>query len=161
MSALADRLGVRPPSLYNHIASLDDLYSQLTIKGLAELTRTVEEALAANQDSGPSRAIAVATRQFAKDHPTLFHYSTHGMHLSKPDRKRYGGRLMKITSDAYLETVGPAKKGEAAQYLMRCLVYGFITLEINGALEPAKNLDKLYDNLIDIADAGIRNLASK
>jgi AcrR family transcriptional regulator len=161
LAALADRLGVRPPSLYNHIASLGDLYSQLSIKGLNALTNAVEEALEAESEKSPTEAIAVATRQFAKQRPTLFQYATYRMHLAEGDRKRYGARLLEVTRDAYRKEAGASQHNEAAEYLLRCLVYGFITLETNGALEPAKDIDRLFNSIIEIADAGIRAVAEK
>jgi AcrR family transcriptional regulator len=161
LSALADRLGVRPPSLYNHIESLGDLYSQLSIKGLNALTDVVEEALAAESKQSPTEAIAVATRQFAKERPTLFQYATYRMHLGEDDRKRYGTRLLEITRDAYQKQTGASQPDEAAEYLLRCLIYGFIALENNGALQPAKDIDGLFNSIIEIADAGIRAVAEK
>jgi AcrR family transcriptional regulator len=44
MSELAQALNVRTPTLYSHVAGLDDLKRLLALHGLAELDRTMARA---------------------------------------------------------------------------------------------------------------------
>ena len=44
MSTVADRFGVKPPSLYKHVAGLPDLTRRIAALAAAELTEALTEA---------------------------------------------------------------------------------------------------------------------
>ncbi len=44
LAALADRLGIRPPSLYNHVESLEELKRGLAMLALRELADSLSKA---------------------------------------------------------------------------------------------------------------------
>jgi AcrR family transcriptional regulator len=67
---LAQRLGIRAPSLYSHFANKQQLEGALVTDGLWELGDRFEVALTGPGD--PVDAFAYAFRAFAKDHPHLF-----------------------------------------------------------------------------------------
>ena len=70
LSALADRLGVRPPSLYKHISSVDDVRLGLFLIAYAELQRELTQSEESDSDA-PIVAFAHAYRRFAHAHPGL------------------------------------------------------------------------------------------
>ena len=67
---LAQRLGIRAPSLYSHFANKQELEGALVTDGLWELGDRFELALTGADDPVP--AFAYAFRDFARDHPHLF-----------------------------------------------------------------------------------------
>ena len=157
ISTLADRLGIRPPSLYNHIKSLDDLYSQLSRRGMREFTLAVEQAVTADSGERPAMALAKATREFARRHPTLFVCATRHFHLPPEEKKQVGWHLMEVTENAIARSDADRRQAEVAQYFMRCLIYGFLFLEANDAMLPARpeELDQLYEDVIAMAETGL------
>ena len=157
ISTLADRLGIRPPSLYNHIKSLDDLYSQLSRRGMREFTLAVEQAVTADSGERPAMALAKAPREFARRHPTLFVCATRHFHLPPEEKKQVGWHLMEVTENAIARSDADRRQAEVAQYFMRCLIYGFLFLEANDAMLPARpeELDQLYEDVIAMAETGL------
>ena len=72
LARLAERLGVRPPSLYNHVASLEALRRGLALLGRRELTAHLARARRlARSGADGILALALAYRRFAGQRPGL------------------------------------------------------------------------------------------
>src|SRR5262249_13799245 len=69
LAAVAEKLGVRPPSLYHHVQGLDRLRRALAIRGAAELTEAFATAARGLRGKKALVAIARAYRTFARKHP--------------------------------------------------------------------------------------------
>jgi AcrR family transcriptional regulator len=67
---LADRLGIRAPSLYSHFANKQELEAALVSDGLLDLGDRLEVAIAGSTD--PIIGVANAYRAFANARPHLF-----------------------------------------------------------------------------------------
>jgi AcrR family transcriptional regulator len=74
MRRLADRLGIRAPSLYKHLPDKAALEAAIIATGLEDIAAAVEAALEAAPDTGtePLAALADAYRAFALAHPHLY-----------------------------------------------------------------------------------------
>src|SRR5215213_11522535 len=57
---LAERLGIRKPSLYNHVAGIGDLRRELALVGLRELGRSLSRAAAGKAGDEGLFALAYA-----------------------------------------------------------------------------------------------------
>src|SRR5262245_20525995 len=73
MRRVADRLGIRAPSIYKHLPDKQSLEHAVISAGFEELAVTFEVALAARD---PLRALAAAYRRFALEHPHLYRLMT-------------------------------------------------------------------------------------
>ena len=69
---VAAQLGVRTPSLYNHVAGLAGLQRELTLLGLHELSRRLGRAVMGKAKDEAIWALAWAYRDFVKEHPGLY-----------------------------------------------------------------------------------------
>jgi AcrR family transcriptional regulator len=69
LAALADRLGVRLPSLYKHIAGMPALQRALSIRAKLELASLLAKATAGRATGQALLALASAYRGWAHDHP--------------------------------------------------------------------------------------------
>ncbi|WP_029192259.1 TetR/AcrR family transcriptional regulator [Paenibacillus harenae] len=72
LASLAQKLGVRSPSLYNHVNGLGGLRVQLAIYGLKKLTAAVTDSLQDKTGDDAMHAIAAAYMAFARAHPGLY-----------------------------------------------------------------------------------------
>ena len=73
MRRLADRIGIRAPSIYKHLPDKRAL-NALISAGFEELATAFHDALRGASD--PASAIAVAYRGFARTHPHLYRLMT-------------------------------------------------------------------------------------
>jgi AcrR family transcriptional regulator len=175
LSALADRLGVRVPSLYKHVGSLDDLRVGLALAGVrglvASLVGAVDErsaaAAAAAADDGvpdPSRkqafellaACAQAYRRFARSRPGLYAAT------QRLPRSTDGDELATATQEAVELMVGVAAEygihGDDAVHAVRVVrstLHGFVSLENNGGFGLPLDLDATFDRTVAVLHAGL------
>src|SRR5262249_5258937 len=69
---LAEYLGIRSPSLYNHVTNLAGLRRDLALLGLQELGERLRRAVMGKAANAAVAALAQAYRAFAKEHPALY-----------------------------------------------------------------------------------------
>src|SRR5262249_62364379 len=66
LARLAETLGVRTPSLYNHVAGLEGVRHGLAVLGVSELRDRMARAAIGKSGAEALMAIAEAYRRFAK-----------------------------------------------------------------------------------------------
>src|SRR5690349_22776620 len=69
MGLLAERLGVRPPSLYKHVASLPDLAHRIAVVAVNELADAIGAEIQGRAGRDALVAGAQAMRRYVVDHP--------------------------------------------------------------------------------------------
>ena len=74
MRRLADRLGIRAPSIYEHLADKQALEAALISAGFEESAELFASAVRGSDD--PLAALAAAYRDFAHRHPHLYRLMT-------------------------------------------------------------------------------------
>ncbi|MCF2127445.1 TetR/AcrR family transcriptional regulator [Strepomyces sp. STD 3.1] len=70
LRAVADRLGIKAPSLYKHFPDKEAVETELIVQALAEAGEAMEAAEA--QEPGSLTALAEAYRAYALAHPHLY-----------------------------------------------------------------------------------------
>jgi AcrR family transcriptional regulator len=156
LARLADRLGVRAPSLYAHVNGLPDLRDRVRGLGAAQMTAAVSEAAAGRAGRDALQAVADAYRQFAHAHPGI--YAAMQRAPDDPDSEAAvaGGRLVEVIS-AVLRGYG--LEGDEAIHgtrLIRSALHGFVTLETEGGFAMPISLEETYGRLITMLDRGLR-----
>ena len=155
LTAVAQRLGVRSPSLYTYVDGMAGLRRMVALHA-AELLRT---ALAEGQDSRPGSAVrsaAHAFRRFVVAHPGLY-AATFPAPRPGEDDELYDALAAAAApvSDAIVATglTGPA--AVHATRALRSAVHGFVTLEQAGGFGQPVDIDASFDAMVDLLIAGL------
>lgn len=154
MARLARDLGVRSPSLYNHVDSLDSLVREIALFALADLTEACRAALMNRTGREALLAFSHAYRHWALSHPGTYPL-TQVAHPEDPRWEEVSRRLL----DPLLALLGnPA--GDAAETIhraraLRSGLHGFITLELVGGFGLEVPTDASFTRMIDAISAGI------
>lgn len=145
LSALADQLGIRTPSLYNHVASLADLRLRLTVVALTELYCAVEAEIGQREGAEAFQAMCRAYRNWAQSRPGLYACVVPTALVEDEDIRRAGERLLSITLQT-LKSLGVADDVaiHAARYF-RSTLHGFVTLEQAGGFGIDRDPDESFD----------------
>ena len=69
---LAKRLGVKSPSLYNHINGLSDMMDILTLRALKDLYQLLKLAIMDGKREDAIHPLSVAYLTYAREHPGLY-----------------------------------------------------------------------------------------
>ena len=158
LAQVAARLGVRAPSLYNHVAGLDDLRHALTLRALDELGRRLQAAAVGRSGADALRAMAGAYRAFAAQRPGLAAATVPTTEVDDPEIRRAGAEIL-ATLLAGLSAFG-LRDDEAihAARALRSAIYGFVTIERAGGFGLPEDVDHSFrwmiDRLIAALEAG-------
>jgi AcrR family transcriptional regulator len=160
LAALAERLGVRTPSLFKHVAGLPALRRELALLGLRLLGERLTEAVAGRAGDDAIRALAEAYRAFARDHPGLYAATQPAPAADDAElasaAEKVVGVLLRILEAYQL-------RGDDALHAVRAwrsALHGFVALETAGGFGLPLDLDESYRRLIEMYITGLRTAAA-
>ena len=160
LARLAESLGVRTPSLYNHVAGLDGVRRGLALMGVRELRDRLARAAIGKSGADALVAIADAYRSFAKEHPGLYAASLRAPREDETALGEVAADTLAIIA-AVLAPYG--LRDEALIHAMRgvrSLAHGFVSLELAGGFGMPVNLDESYHELVRTLLAGLERAAA-
>ena len=158
MGLLADRLGVRPPSLYKHVDSLADVQRRLAGLALAELAEVIRDAVQGRAGSDALAGLMTAVRGYVRAHPGRY-MATTGVSAAGPDDPLVAASDRVIASIAAVLRgygIGPDEMDHALR-TVRSVMHGFAVLEVSGGFQWAADPDESYEWLIGFVDRGLRS----
>jgi AcrR family transcriptional regulator len=150
LTALAAALAIRPPSLYNHVHSLDDLQAGLAGYALEQLLATLSEAARGRVGRDALEAMAHACRQFAHDHPGLYPLSVRAPEPDETDRIALSDELVHLL---LLIMASMGLQGEDALHAIRgfrAVLHGFVSLEAAEGYKLALDQDESFRRLVAV-----------
>jgi AcrR family transcriptional regulator len=135
IAALAKNLDVRPPSLYNHFASLTEIRMQIAKEGMKKLEDTLIRSVAGKSGEEALLTFAKQYLDFANQNPGLYEATIQPM--SVPDKmveetsKNMIALLIQLLSSFSLE------EHEALHLVrgLRSIVHGFSSLQRAGGFQ--------------------------
>lgn len=155
LAAVAERLGVRVPSLYKHVGGLDDLHRRLALAGLRDLTGALREATVGRSSGEALRACAAAWRAYARTHPGRYAAVQRAPDPADTELHEAADRLARLVF-AVLRGYGLGEDDTVhATRAVRSALHGFVSLEAAGGFGLPQDVDASYDRLVDLLDAGI------
>ena len=145
---LADRLGVKTASLYNHISSLSELTSNI---GQLAFERMAGQLYSGTEDALPFDTlyhIAIGYRKFAKQNPELYKTIVKIPSTGSSDLIEKGQSLVHSLYPV-LEACG-LSEDDIIHFsrTIRSAMHGFVTLEEAGFFGPAVDADESYSYMI-------------
>ncbi|ANY73178.1 TetR family transcriptional regulator [Paenibacillus ihbetae] len=155
LAALAGRLGVRSPSLYNHVDGLPGLHAALTQYGLQILHDRLLKAVAGRSGEEALRHVCIAYVEFARTHPGLYEAALQPIQPDQADTKQIGDEIVRLL----LLVLAPYGLEEAgalhAVRTLRSLCHGFSSLERGGQFAMNLSLDDTLAYMIEIFIQGL------
>jgi AcrR family transcriptional regulator len=159
LSALASRLGIRTPSLYNHVDGLAGLRRELALLGIHELGRRLGRAAIGKTTDEATFAIARAYREFVKERPGLYAATVRSSRLSYPEDPAFQAAEGVVFETVLAVLVSYGLRGDEALHAargFRSTVHGFATLEVAGGFGIPLDLDESFERLLRTFVAGLR-----
>lgn len=161
LARIAGVVGVRAPSLYNHVGGLDDLRGALRLRALEELEGSLQQAAIGRAGRDALAALAVAYRAFAHAHPGLYPL-TLGAGGPEPEGARDADaadaaarRLVEVVLSVLAAYRLAGEEALHATRALRSSLHGFVSLENAGAFGLPLALDESFERLVDMHDAAM------
>ena len=155
LTAVSDLLGVRKPSLYNHVNGLPELKELLAIWGTNQLRDKISEAAIGKAKQDAIVAIADAYRMFAHQRPGLYRAIVSSPNRNNLELKVAIQKMMAVISQV-LEPYNWIATGKThAIRGLRSLMHGFASLEEAGWFAAPLDREESYRCLIDTFIRGL------
>ncbi len=159
LASVASKLGVRSPSLYNHVDGLAGLRRQLAFRAGGLLAAEMADSVDGLTGTAALRALAAQYRSFAHRHPGL--YATFLPAPTPDDDPELTAALLEpvgVVGSVLTEmdidplTVVPLIRA------LRAAVHGFVDLELGRSFGLPDDIDESFTTTIDLV---IDAIASK
>jgi AcrR family transcriptional regulator len=162
LASVAARLGVKPPALYKHVASLGDLRHRIATLAMTELGETLRDALQGRAGSEALAAMFGAMRGYVADHPGRYG-ATVGAEFQGHDDPLLAASARVIRSvGAVLSGYGVASgETDHAVRALRCVIHGFAMLQAANAFQWSNDPDESFAWMIRFVDAGLRGMGGQ
>ena len=148
LAALADRLGVKQPSLYKHIDGMDDLCRSIAVRAKLELADVMARAAVGKAGGDAITSMSHSYRKWAATHPGR--YAT-TVRAPAPGDAGDEAASFEITKVAFEIMSGLGLQGDDAVDAIRALravLHGFVALEAQGAFALPTDIDRSFDRLV-------------
>ena len=159
ITRVAAELGIKPASMYNHVASGDALARAVLVEGNSMVLEVLKDAVRGVVDPHAQlSAIARALRVWALEHRGLY---TH-MSRVKPDNDAPEfARIAQELLDLFMRPLGQLGVAPDAQVHairgLRAATHGFITLETQAQFQMRDDVDESFTLLIDTLIRGLQH----
>ena len=134
MRALAERLGIRAPSIYKHLTDKQAVENAVISAGFEELAAVLETAL---DDADPVGSLAVAYRRYARQHPHLYRLMTE--HPLQRERLAPGAE-----DRARRPALHAARDDPDLARALWAFVHGLTILELDDRFPPDADVDAAW-----------------
>lgn len=161
LARLAARLGIRPPSLYNHVAGLEGVRRELALLGMRDLASRLTRATIGRAGDDALLALARAYRAFAQERPGIYAATLRAPDPADAELAAAGQELVEIVLAVL---AGYGLTGDDALHATRALrsvLHGFVALEAAGGFGLPLALDESFERLMRGCIAGLRSTATQ
>jgi AcrR family transcriptional regulator len=155
LARVAGDLGVRAPSLYNHIDGRADLLRAIAVVAVRELTAALREAAVGRSSADALVAAARAYRGYARAHPGRYAAT-----VAAPTRGDEAHRAAATEAVDVLLAImrGWDLEGDDAIHAVRAFrsaVHGFVAIEAADGFGMAVDVDASFDRLVATLAGGL------
>lgn len=160
LAALATALDIRPPSLYNHVDSLEDLQRGMAALGLRQLLAELRQASLGRVGQEALVEMAAAYRRFARAHPGIYPLT---IRAPAPEHAELAALAQELVQLLRLVMASLGVQGDDAVHAirgLRALLHGFTTLEAAEGYKLPVDADESFRRLVAVYLAGLAPQAS-
>jgi AcrR family transcriptional regulator len=158
LAALAARLGVRAPSLYAHVAGLEDLRERLAARAAAELADALQAAAAGRAGTEALSAVAHAYRCYARRHQGTYEALQRAARSPEGEAQAQATRVLEVVLAALRAYRLEGEDAIHAVRAIRAALHGFVSLEAEQGFGLALSTEDSFEALVAMLDAGLKAL---
>ena len=137
LAALAERLGVRQPSLYKHMDSLAGLHRSVAIQSKREL------------GEGAIHAMSHAYRNWALAHPGRYVASNAMPEAGDVENEAVSLEVVQIVADVLTSYTLAGDDAIDAIRAFRSTLHGFVSYEASGGFALSADIDRSFERLVN------------
>lgn len=148
LAALAERLGVRQPSLYKHIDSMAGLHRDIAVNAKRALGEVLARASVGRSGADAIDAMAHAYRNWALAHPARYEASNLMPAAGDLEDEAISVAAIQVIADVLTAYRLEGDDAVDAIRSLRSTLHGFIAYETVGAFQWSADVDRSFDRLV-------------
>jgi AcrR family transcriptional regulator len=148
LATLADRLGVRQPSLYKHVTGMDGLKRSIALGAKRELGEVLGRAAVGRARGDAVVSLSHAYRAWAKQHPGRYEAAQRAPLPGDVEDEQASNDLVRVASDVMAGYELRDDDAVDAIRALRSALHGFVSLETGGGFALPVDVDRSFDRLV-------------
>jgi AcrR family transcriptional regulator len=148
LAALAERLGVRQPSLYKHVAGTDGLRRSISIRAKIELAAALRRATVGRARGDAIASMATAYRAWAKQHPGRYAAAQCAPVPGDADDEVASAEAVQVALDVMAGYNLRDDDAVDAIRGLRAALHGYVSLEAVGGFAMPVDIDRSFERLV-------------
>jgi AcrR family transcriptional regulator len=148
LAGLAERLGVRQPSLYKHIDSIASLRRDISVQAKGELGDVLARASVGRSGADAITAMSHAYRDWARRHPARYEASTLMPSPGDVEDETVSATAIQVITDVLTAYRLEGDDAVDAIRAFRSTLHGFVVFEAAGAFAMSADVDRSFERLV-------------
>lgn len=154
LARVANELGVRSPSLYNHVEGLEGLEREIALAGIDQFADACRTAVMGRSGADALRAMAHAYRDFARSQPGVYALTQ----VARPHDEEHVARSARVLEPVFAVLAGFGLEGDElihATRTLRAALHGFTLLETQSGFGMDVDVDASFEWLVTALEVGL------
>ncbi len=148
MAAVAERLGVRQPSLYKHVENMEDLQRSIALRAKRDLADVLGRAAIGRSRGDAIVALSQAYRAWAHEHPGRYAATQRAPAPGDADDEAASREATQVVFDVLAGYGLRDDDAVDAARALRSALHGFVTLEAAGGFGLPVDIDRSFERLV-------------
>lgn len=148
LAALAERVGVKQPSLYKHIESLAGLHRSIALLAKRQMGDVLLRAAVGRSGAGAIKAMSHAYREWAVRHPARYEASQIAAAPGDAEDAAVSLAVVQIIADVLTAYDLEGDDAIDAIRALRATLHGFVALETSGAFALKADVNRSFERLV-------------
>jgi AcrR family transcriptional regulator len=148
LAALAERLGIRQPSLYKHIDSMAGLHRDISVRAKRELGEMLARAAVGRSGSAAIHSMSHAYRDWAREHPARYEASQRMPSAGDIEDEAVSLAGIQVIADVLAAYELAGDDAVDAIRAFRATLHGFLSLETMGSFAMSVDVDRSFERLV-------------
>jgi AcrR family transcriptional regulator len=161
LAALAQRLGIRQPSLYKHIDGMDGLQRSIAVRAKTQLAETLARAAVGRSRDHAITAMSHAYRAWALAHPGRYAAAQRASTPGDTEAEAADRTVVQIVADVLAGYDLDGDDSIDAIRALRSALHGFVTLETTGGFGLPVDIDRSFERLLRAVNTALANWADQ
>ncbi|WP_141603507.1 TetR/AcrR family transcriptional regulator [Terrilactibacillus laevilacticus] len=159
LSRLAKSLGIKTPSLYNHISNLNQLRQEIAIKAFSHLHETLTDAVIGRSGEAALKEIFHSYVSFMRSHPGLYAAITRVPDPADEHIKEIADNSIDVIF-RILEPYQLNKKDEVHMVRgLRAMAHGFVFIDMQGGFNMDVDIKQSMNESIETFLIGLKEVS--
>lgn len=146
---LANRLNIKPASLYTHISGIEQLYVLLSNLALKQLGTAMMDAVKGKERGEAIQAMSAAYRDYVKQNPEMYRMIMKVPHSHSEQLVNTGKNVKATLFELLAQYTADQSKIICYSRYYHSILHGFTSLEQAGFFDDAISVDESLSQIVD------------